>query len=197
MMSRLRVIFAFMLLFLNVQSLFCRDVILEFKGAYFLPTNSTFRDQFKGSALYGPELTVQLKNDKNWYAFASIDYYKQKGKFLSIADSTKLKLLPLAIGIKYFVPIRDRANFYLGLGFQPVHVRKKISRAFVVSKNSTWGLGGIGKLGMYINAPCNFVFDFFFDYSFVWANNFYGPTVSRSKSNVNGAIFGAALGYRF
>jgi len=182
-----------------VFSLAARDVILEFKGAYFLPTNSRFKDCYKGSALYGPELTVQLKENKNWYGFASLDYYKQKGRFLSRCDSTKLRLLPLAIGVKYFIPIRDRANFYFGLGFQPVYINQKSRRAFVTSKKTFWGYGGIGKIGAYIDLPRNFLLDLFIDYSFVWTskNNFYGNTLIPSRTNLSGAIFGAGLGYRF
>lgn len=197
MISRFWFVCVLMYIFLVGQPLFCRDVILEFKGAYFLPTNPVFKDLYKGSALYGPELTVQLCENKNWYAFASIDYFKQKGRFLSRADSTNLKLLSLAVGIKYFVPIYHCINFYLGLGFRLVYVRTKNRRAFVVSKNSEWGYGGIVKLGTDIHLPKNFLLNLFIDYSFVWANNFYGHTVSCSKSNMSGAIFGVGLGYNF
>lgn len=197
-MSRFQLM-GILMLVLCMPRIICREVILEFKGAYFLPTDSMFKDCYKGSALYGPELTIQLRDNKNWYAFASFDYYKQRGRCLSLCDSTTLRLLPLAIGIKYFVPIRDRANFYLGLGFQPEYVNKKSRRLFVTSKKTFWGFGGIGKVGAYINIPRNFVLDLFVDYSFVWTskNNFYGNTVTPSRVNLSGAIFGAGLGYRF
>src|SRR3990172_11764211 len=124
-MSRLQVIGALIVIFLVAPSLFCRDVILEFKGAYFLPTSSRFRDCYKGGALYGPELTVQLCHNKHWYGFASVDYFQKKARSLSICDSTKLILVPLAIGAKYFVPIKDWMHLYLGLGFQPVYIKTK------------------------------------------------------------------------
>ncbi len=189
----------FSLLLFCVFSLVGRDVILELKGAYFLPTDSMFKDCYKGSVLWGPELTVQLKKNKHWYAFASLDYYRQKGRFLSLCDSTTLRLLPLAFGIKYFVPIRNRANIYLGLGFQPEYVNKKSRRGFVTSKRTLWGFGGIAKAGAYIDLFHNFLLDLFIDYSFVWTKktNLYGNTVTPSRTNLSGAIFGAGLGYRF
>lgn len=196
-MLRSKIIYVFIIVFLHTSTLFCRDVILEFKGAYFLPVDSLFKECYKGSALFGPELTVQLCKNKNWYAFASIDYFQKRARRLSRCDSTKLKLLPLAAGIKYFVPIRERANFYFGLGFQPVYIRTKNRRACVVSKKSQWGFGGIGKVGAYIDLTHNFLLDLFIDYSFIRTDNLYGPTVAQSKSNLSTVIFGGALGYRF
>lgn len=198
-MSRFKVICSLMLAFFFLQSIFCRDTTLGFKGAYFLPTNGTFRDNYKGSVLYGPELTVQLWNDKKWYGFASIDYFQKKGRFLHLSDSKRLKMLLLAIGLKYFVPISDRANFYIGLGFQPVYLRTKSRRVYITLKQTRWAFGGIGKIGLYTYLSHHFLLNLFFDYSFVKTSktNFYGYTMLPSKANINGAIVGASLGYRF
>lgn len=198
-MLRLRVAVGLVLFFVCMPSLFCRDVIIEFNGSYFLPTHSRFKDCYKGSALYGPELTIQLRENKNWYGFASIDYFKQKGRFLSVCDSTTLRLLPLAVGIKYFIPFSRRTNFYCGLGFQAAYINKKSRNAHVTSKKSLWAFGGIGKIGTYINLPHNFLLDLFFDYSFAWTSkdNFYGHKVRCARTNIGGAIFGAGIGYRF
>ena len=105
----------------------------------------------------------------------------------------------LAIGLKYFIPIFDRANFYIGLGFQPVYLRTKSRRACVTAKQTRWAFGGIGKMGLYTHLSHHLLLDLFFDYSFVKTNktNFYGYTRLPSKANINGAIFGASLGYRF
>jgi len=56
-------------------------------------------------------------------------------------------------------------DFYIGLGFQPVHVRTRALSAFVPQQNK-WALGGIAKVGAYIDLSCNFVLDLFIDYSF-------------------------------
>ncbi|MGB8367318.1 MAG: hypothetical protein WCD44_03075 [Candidatus Babeliales bacterium] len=175
-----------------------RDVLLEFKGAYFVPTNSTFRNCYKGTVIYGPELTIQLKEQKNWYAFASLDFLKQKGRFLSLCDSTTLRMMFLAAGIKYIFPFKH-ADLYLGLGFQADRLNKKSRNKFVTTQNTIWGYGGIAKIGSYIHLPHNFFIDLFFDYGFVWTpkTNFYGNRATRQRTNVGAAIFGAAIGYRF
>lgn len=175
-----------------------RDVLLEFKSAYFLPTNSTFRNCYKGTVIYGPELTIQLKEKKNWYAFASLDFLKQKGRFLSLCNSTTLRMMFLAAGIKYVFPFKH-ADLYLGLGFQANRLNKKNRNKFVTSHNTIWGYGGIAKIGSYIHLPHNFFIDLFFDYGFVWTpkTDFYGNRTTRQRTNVGAAIFGAAIGYRF
>lgn len=198
-MKRFNGITVLMLCLLWVPSLFCRDVILEFKGAYFLPTDCMFKRCFKGGALYGPELTIQLRDQSAWHGFASVDYYKKKGRFLSLCDSSTLRLVPLALGIKYFVPCRSRADFYVGLGFQAAYLNKKSRNGCVTSKKKLWGFGGIAKSGVYIDLAHDFLLDLFIDYSFIRTkkNDFYGNKVTCSKMHVDGPIFGAGLGYRF
>ncbi len=185
--------------FVWLPPLFSRDVILEFKGAYFLPTHCMFKKCFKGGALYGPELTFQLRDESSWYGFASVDYYKQKGRFLSLCDSSTLRLVPLGLGIKYFVPCRTRADFYLGLGLQAAYLNKKSRNGCVTSKMKLWGFGGIAKSGVYIDLAHDLLLDLFIDYSFIRTkkNNFYGNKVTCSRTHVDGPIFGAGLGYRF
>lgn len=176
-----------------------RDIRLGFKGSYFLPTSSRFRHCYKGSALYGPEFSIQIKECKNWYAFASLDYFKQKGRCLSLCDSTTLRMVPLALGVTYNVCLCKRVDLYTGLGFQPVYLRKKDWRGCNSSTKSFWGYGGLAKLGASIHLPCNFFGDIFFNYSFAWTskNRFYGYSPDAKRVNLSGAIFGARLSYRF
>jgi hypothetical protein len=202
-MKSLKLICAVLASGLSVIPMEARDIILEFKAAYFLPTDSDFRRLYKGSALYGPELTVQIANCRNWYAFASLDYFQKKGRSCGFCSSTKVSLLPLGLGLKYFVPTcYEKADFYVGLGFQPEWARTKDCSSFVIPRISRWGFGGIAKAGMYCHLPCNFLIDLFVDYSFVWASkggsckSCTGPVIPL-KANLGGAIFGVGLGYRF
>ncbi len=190
-----------LILFSYVSSSAARNVILEFKGAYDLPTSYNFRRAYhNGNALFGPELTWQLcERNQHWHGFISIDYLQRSGRYLGICDATKLRLLPTAIGLKYFIPLTPRVDFYTGLGFQPTYVHTKNTRGLVVAKQSLCGLGGIAKMGTYIKCNHNFVLDLFFDYSFLQTKhgNFYGHTVSPTKAKLNSAIFGIGFGYGF
>ncbi len=185
---------------LFTTSLMCRDTIVEFKGAYFRSTDCVFKKIFnKGGALFGPEVTVQLCDDSNFYGFASIDFLTKKGKSIGLREKTRILLMPLGFGLKYMESKWcDWMQLYVGLGFQPVYVRTKDCSAFLPSKQSRWGFGGIVKAGTYIDIACNFVLDLFIDYSFVKTSckkNCAG-TISR-KANLSGAIFGGGIGYRF
>jgi len=184
--------------------LVARDILLEFKGAYFKPTGKRFKHIYKGGALYGPELTVQLSEcSDRWYGFLSVDYYSKKGHSIGLGTPTKVSLLPIGIGIKYFIPSCwcDNTDFYLGLGFQPVRVHTHDFSPFVIPKITKWAFGGIAKGGAYIDIACNVFLDLFIAYSFARASNHTtmsstGPIVPL-RSSVSGAIFGAGLGYRF
>ena len=189
------------LCFLINGSLFCRDILLEFKAAYFLPTSTLFRKIYdNGGALYGPEVTFKLGNCGDLYGFASIDYFQKSGRSLGLCDATKVSLLPLGIGLKYFFPF-SHGDFYLGLGFQPVRLKTINCSPYVAQKQSKWGFGGIAKVGVFVDLPHNFLLDFFIDYSFVKVSccNTQVPagTVIPLKADISGTIFGAGLGYRF
>lgn len=180
--------------------LFCRNVLLEFKAAYFLPTNSCVRHIYgKGSILYGPEITFQLCENKNWYGFASVDFLSKKGHSLGLCNRTKMSIVPLGIGVKYFVPF-CHGDFYIGLGFQPIHLKTLNCSTHAIHKTSKWGFGGIAKIGANFNLPCHFFMDLFFDYSFTRIGRdkcSVSPFLVPLKVNMSGAIFGIGLGYNF
>lgn len=181
------------------MSLMSRDVILEFKGAYFHATGERFKKIYKGGALYGPELTMQLCDCSSWYGFASVDFLSKEGHSIGLNAPTKVKLMPLAFGIKYFMSCWECADFYVGLGFQPVRVHTKDFSPLI--ELTKWAFGGIAKIGTYIDLSNDFLLDLFIDYSFARVSSHTnqvpaGPVVPL-KASINGVIFGAGLGYRF
>ncbi len=179
-----------------------RNTILEFRGAYFLPIGHIFKDIYNGSALYGPELTLQCCKEGNLYAFASVNYLNTKGHSIGAQNPTTVTLLPLTFGAKYFMPLFcEKIDVYLGLGFEAMRVHTKDVLPDLVSKKSKWGFGGITKIGAYCYLPYNFLIDIFIDYSFIKAgsNSIMQPSTGFQsiKANVSGVIFGGGLGYRF
>jgi hypothetical protein len=179
-----------------------RDIILEFKGAYFRSTDCRFKQIYnKGGALYGPEVTFRLCECKPWYGFASIDYLAKRGHSIGLCSPTKARMLPLALGVKYIKPVRC-ADLYAGLGFQAVNLRTSNCTPDIAIKTSKWGYGGIAKLGAYFDLCRDFVLDLFVDYSFVKVGKpILCQPISGSifplSAKLNGAVFGAGFGYRF
>lgn len=202
-MTVLKNVLSLLALLLLAVPLMGRDTLLEFKGAYFLPTNSCFKTMYSNNrALYGPELTVQLCPERDWYAFASVDYLKAHGKSSGLCSPTTVRLVPIALGLKYFIPHRfENVDFYAGLGLEIMNVRTKDCAVDVIQQLSKWGYGGVAKVGAYCYLPHNFLIDIFIDYSFLRAGSdkWCGLTdgVELLKANVSGTIFGAALGYKF
>jgi hypothetical protein len=179
-----------------------KDILLEFKGAYFHPTETIFKQILEhGAALVGPEVTFSVYKNTHWYGFASVDFLSKKGRSIGLCDETTIHLIPLALGLKYFIPW-CRYDFYLGVGFQPIYIRTRNCSPFVSKISAAWGYGGIAKLGVYIDLACHIVADIFVDYSFVTSTcpavcqPENGFLLSR-KANMNGIIVGVGLGYRF
>lgn len=175
-LSRFRIIFLLCLLsylptgaYDNSQG---RELLLEFKGGAFFPTECNFRSIYGPAAFFvSPEFTVQVIEDKNWYIFLSAAYTAKDGYSVGLCTPTQEKLVPFGIGVKYFFQNQDRTfcknyKFYVGLGFQPTLLRTNNCSDFV-QYTSNWGFGGIAKLGCLWNLPRNFFLDFFADYSFV------------------------------
>lgn len=185
------------LLFLMNPSLFCTDVLLEFKVAGFFPTNSCVKKIYgKGAVLYGPEVTAQLCNTQ-WYGFASVDFLSKEGHSIGLCERTKMSVALLALGAKYFVPF-CYGDFYVGLGFSPLHLKTRNCSPFVAPTTSKWGFGGIAKVGAYFDLPCNYFLDLFIDYNFakVSCQNCFASVIPL-KAKLNGVIVGLGLGYRF
>lgn len=177
---------------------FNKDVILEFKAAYFRPNDCVFRNIIDNkAALFGPELTFHMY--RCIYGFTSIDFLTKNGHSLGLNNSTDIFLLPLGIGLKWMEEIYDCVTGYVGLGFQPTWLRTKDRSPFVCQKRHKWGFGGIAKAGLYIDMPCDFVLDLFVDYSFVKVKPFCCdiPNVQSRKADLSGVIIGAGFGYRF
>lgn len=173
------------------------DVIVEAKAAYFLPTNSRFRDIYgNGSGQYGAEVTCKIF--RQLYGFASADFFNKKGKSVNFCSPTTVNIINLGIGLKYLFPFCV-GDFYLGLGALPTRLHTTDCSPYVVKNRTKWGCGGIAKIGTYFNLPKSFVVDLFVDYSFVKIpfNCCSKLNLEGHSARANGASFGAGLGYRF
>lgn len=196
MLKKLRYLLAFILAMYT--PMFCNDVLVEFKAAYFLPSDAGLKNIYgNGGALYGPEVTFQLDECKKWYGFASIDFFSKKGHSVGLCTPTTMYMMPLAVGVKYFAE-HCYGNFYAGLGFQPTRLKIVNCSDNATQTTTKWGFGGIVKFGSYFDLPCNYFIDLFIDYSFAKVGRDCCSTQATAlKVNLNGAIFGVGLGYKF
>lgn len=184
------------LLCLAISTIHAHDILIEGKGAYFLPTNNLFKKIYSGNGIYGAEVTGKLWC--NWYGFTSADFFRAEGKSIGLCNRTNIDLVNLAVGLKYLMPF-CYGDFYLGLGALPVYLKTQDCSPFVVKKHTKWGCGGIVKAGVYIDLACNIFLDLFVNYSFAKLKFKCCPSACTllHSAKVDGAWFGAALGYRF
>ncbi len=180
-----------------------RDVIFEIKAAAFVPTDCIFKSIYgKVGGLYGAELTAQICEDSCWYGFCSVDYLKKDGCSIGLNTPTHVSLLPVGIGVKYMLPCCwcECVDWYVGIGFQPVHVKTIDCVANAPQNFSHWALGGVAKVGAYVDLCCDILLDLFLDYSFAKTdckNLCQNPAAVATKADVSGVVVGAGLGYRF
>lgn len=180
------------------MSLVGKDVLIEFKAAGFFPTDCRVKKIYgSAAALYGPEVSFKLCEEQSWYGFASVDFLSKAGHSIGCCSRTKMEIVPIALGLKYFKPI-CWGDLYAGLGFQAVHLTTKNSSVFVEKCTSKWGYGVIAKIGAFYNLPCQFFLDFFVDYSFaeIGRNKCCGKAVPI-KVHLKNVLAGAGIGYRF
>lgn len=197
MLNKLRLFFVISAMSSSMLFSYDHDIIIEGKGAYFLSTNSTFKNIYNnGGGIYGAELTAKIYD--HWYGFISADFFSKKGKSIGLCSPTKVNIIDVGIGLKYLLPF-EYGDFYIGLGALPTYLRTKDCSPYVVSKQKNWGCGGIAKAGAYINLPRSFIMDLFFDYSFVKMapHCCSSRTIITHKAILNGCWFGVGLGYRF
>jgi len=187
------------LILLSSAPLFCRDILLELKAAAFIPTNDCMKDIYgHAAAIYGPEITFQLCSERNWYGFASVDFLSKKGHSIGLCTPTEMDIAALAVGLKYFVP-SCYGDFYVGLGFQPTHLKTINCTQPNPQTTSKWGFGGIAKIGTYFDLPRCFFLHIFVDYSFatVKCTTTCSTASIPVRVHLKEAIIGAGIGYRF
>jgi len=170
------------------------DVLLEVKGAAFVPTSQPFRDIYGDIGQFGLELTAGSLLT-HLYAFSSIDFLIKNGETIGLASPTKVNMIDLAVGVKYFVPF-NHGDFYVGVGVQPTYL-SITNQGQGPIEPAQWNCGGVAKVGAIFNMPHSFFADIFFDYSFAKFNASTVPSSPVTTTNTNGCVFGIGFGYRF
>lgn len=183
-------------LFSLSTNLNARDVLVEGKAAYFAPTDNKFRKIYSGGGIYGGEITVNLYD--NLSGWLSADYFIKDGSSIGEHDSTRITLIPIGIGLKYFIPI-NCADLYIGAGALGISVDMKDRSPFVIHHISKWGLGGIAKAGALFYIAEELFADLFtsYTYSELGFHQTDHGRVTRRHANLSGWSFGIGIGYRF
>lgn len=195
---KIRILSVFFILFAS-SNLFARDILVEFKPSYFIPQDSTMRDIYSHGFAYSLEGSVQAKN--NIYGWTSVSYFEKSGKSQGGNDSTKVTIVPIALGIKYIYTIPNPGNIhvYLGGGVTASYFHVENDYPSIIEKHSSWGGGLILKSGLLVDLTKFLFFDLFVDYSYAYLTFRQCMTndIRRHNVNIGGVSLGLGLGLRF
>ncbi len=183
-----------------------QDISLNARVAYFHPNSDKVRKIYSEG---WPEYQLELSKGfcQNWQAWAGVAWSSKKGRSLGLHDETRLRLLPISLGVKYLWCVYPDTKFYLGAGvcYSMLHI--KDHSPFVHEKVSKNAFGGIVQSGLYYDINCMFFVNVFFDYYFQrfdFSNRHHSGSgsgsssfVERHNADLSGYKTGAGIGVNF
>jgi outer membrane protein W len=157
---------------------------IEARGAYFSPTDKTFREIYGYGMSWGGELSFAIS--KRTAVWAGGDYYSKVGKLGLTEDETKIRIAPLAAGVKYYFS-GGRLRPYVGAGAAYFQY-KEANSIGTIEKGDVGLMGRAGLLVML--GPM-----FFMDLQGSWSTCSVQP--AEVKANLGGFSLGLGLGFEF
>jgi hypothetical protein len=184
------------LFFISAGNLYSWDILAEGKAGYFYPSDNRFRKIYDGNGIYGGEISASIYD--KLYAWGSADYFTAHGRSIGGHNRTRVTLIPISFGLKYFYPV-SCVDLYLGAGFTRTLLETHDQSPFVIKHVRNWDWGGIVKWGGIINLDHGFFVDLFTNYSFQKTDfkRKDGLVIYRHTADISGWTFGAGVGYRF
>jgi hypothetical protein len=163
-------------------------VSLTLKGGYFFPTDSVFRDVYKGGLSFGADLAVPIAGPLHLWAGAEI--FNKTG-FLTISEEeTKGRIIPIYAGLRLQFG-KKSVNPYLGAA-AAYFLFKEENPIGTISDN---GLGWLGEMGLLVRLSDLVWIDIFGDYRArtMSVEDEEGPF----EGKLDGVTAGLGLSFRF
>lgn len=157
---------------------------IEARGAYFSPTDKAFREIYGYGMSWGGELSFDVS--ERAAVWAGGDYYSKVGKLGLTEDETKIRIAPLAAGVKYYFS-RDRLRPYVGAGAAYFQY-KEVNSIGTIEKGN---LGLVARAGLLVMLGPTF----FMDLQAGWSTCSVQP--AEVKANLGGFSLGLGLGFEF
>lgn len=157
---------------------------LKIKGAYFLPSKTTFKDIYKNRWMGEGELTVRVfKFIELWLGG---NYYSGKGKLPFSEENTSMTLIGICGGLKFTAAL-GAFSPYLGIG--PLAYFYEEKNPIGTAKGNK--LGFIGQAGIKFFISKSIFFDFFVSYTHCKVQP------QRINTDLGGIYGGIGLGFAF
>lgn len=174
-----------------------RRVILLGEVGYFRPSRNRFRTIY-GSSLINYRLSLQLQLCGQLYALLDTNFLHKNGKSIGLQDATKVFLVPIDIGMKYYIPIAKWVSFYVKAAGEITATFIENDTPFVedIAQSSGGAVTGVGLFSSFME-DSSFCIDLFADYSFVKLHTFGTATSNEGRCELGGLILGGGIGYKF
>jgi hypothetical protein len=170
-------------------------ILNEFKMGYFRFENKELRHVYDKGVL-DLQLTSSFRFWKPLYAYFAIEYINAEGRTIGGHKKTKIRIVPLSLGVQYIQPVTCDFKYYLTIGpryffFHQHNYSSGLQP--IVNKN---GCGGFINTGFMYYLSNHIIIDFFGEYSYKMMHfKSHRTLVEGNSFQVGGLTLGAGLGY--
>ncbi|MCX6571494.1 MAG: outer membrane beta-barrel protein [Candidatus Aminicenantes bacterium] len=162
-------------------------VSLTFKGGQFWPSDSVFREVYKGGTVFGGELAMPLTGGLHLWAGA--EYFGKSGLLPVSEEVTKVRIIPVYVGLRCHFG-KSAVRPYLGAA-AAYFLFKEENPLGSVSKS---GFGYLGQAGLLVKVAGPLSFDIYGNYR---ACKLKTNDPDPLEANIGGFSGGAGLVFRF
>jgi hypothetical protein len=176
---------------------------IEGNVSYFRPSKDTLRSIY-GSAWIDYQVKIHqglFPKSCRWKhlgIFATVDFLEKHGHSGPSHASTKISMVPIALGLQWTQPIVDHLDIYFALAPKYYFLSVHDHNPGVVQHIDKNGCGAVGTVGFLITPCRHFFFDLFTSYSYKQFGRPDTPAlVQGQKLQVSGLNVGGGIGYEF
>ena len=182
------------------------DIAIEARVAYYHPSSNRVRRIYNnGWADYQLEISKGIFRD--WRIWTGVSGFSEKGRSIGFKDHTRLQLIPVYLGIKYFFPLCNGFKIYAGGAACYSFLRIKDDSDYVHRHTHKNDWGGLIQSGVtynfwncaYISAFADYFFqEFKFHDSYRSSYSCYhSGYIERNKLDMSGYKIGVGIGMTF
>ncbi len=162
-----------------------KDITVELKGYYFMPSEEAFSDIYGGGIKFGAETSIEVW--RRLVVWLGGSYFSKKGELTFTKEETELRIMAIGGGIKYVFPVGAGIDVYGAGGVNYCSYDEEN----VLGEVSKEGVGVVVKAGGLIKIIKDLFLDIYASYSYCKMKP------ADFKINIGGFGAGFGLGYRF
>lgn len=168
--------------------------------AYYHPESSRMRKVYaNGFADYQLEIGKMI--GCHWQVWTGVSGFSKEGHSTYSHNSTRLQLIPIYLGVKYFYNVSPCIDLYAGGAACYSMLRIKDHSHYVHEHTNKNAFGGLAQLGLnYYFTDCIFVnlfADYYFQHFHFKKSDSYSYYVERNSLNMSGYKLGGGIGFVF